>query len=83
MPAVPPLWMRLHCLWPVLFLGKKRQVQVSPALPEPPVALQAAAPALLQPTWLRVCCVGSATVLLATWASSLIWTPTKWASAAL
>ena len=41
-PAAPPLWMCLHCLWTVLFLGKRRQAQVSPALPELPTALQAA-----------------------------------------
>ena len=37
----------LHCLWTVLFLGKRRQrrqAHVSTALPELPRALQAAAP---------------------------------------
>ena len=85
-PAAPPAWMRLYCMWTVRFLGKRRQAKVSPALPELPMALQlyeAPALALLYRTWLRVCCVGSATVLLATWASSLIWTPTNWALAAL
>ena len=35
-PAAPPLWKRLHCLPTVLFLAKRRQAQVSPALPELP-----------------------------------------------
>ena len=71
-PAAPPLWVCLHCLRTVKFLGKRRRAQLSQMPPGLPTALQAAILTLLQCTWLRVCCVGSATVLLAVWASSFI-----------